>query len=198
MTKIKICGLFQSQDTAFVNEAMPDFAGFVFYEKSRRNVTKEQADSFRKALSREIKTAGVFVNAPPEFIYDIYKNKIIDIVQLHGGESDGYISKLRGLLHGAEIWKAFLIKSKKDLEEAARSPADMVLLDNGYGTGESFDWRLIKSFGKPFILAGGLTPENIPEVLERFHPYAVDLSSGVETEGIKDRNRIAAAVAAVR
>ncbi len=197
-TKIKICGLFRPCDAEFVNSARPDFAGFVFYEKSRRYVTFKEAQKLRESIRPEIRTAGVFVDASLEWIAALYRDKTIGIVQLHGGEDDLFIKRLRQTLPHAEIWKAFKIRSEKDLLAAERSCADRVLLDNGYGTGECFDWSLIKSFSRPFILAGGLTPQNIPEAVLRFHPYAVDLSSGVEKDGLKDRDKIAAAVEAIR
>ncbi len=197
-TKIKICGLFRPCDAEFVNSAQPDFAGFVFYEKSRRNVTPQEAQRLREAIRPEIRTAGVFVDASLERIAALYRDRTIGIVQLHGSEDDLFIERLRQMLPQAEIWKAFKIRSDKDLLAAERSCADRVLLDNGYGTGECFDWSLMKSISRPFILAGGLTPQNIPEAVSRFHPYAVDLSSGVEKDGLKDRDKIAAAVKAVK
>ena len=197
-TRIKLCGLFSPCDAGYVNRAMPDYAGFVFYEKSHRNVTPGQARALRRAIHPAIKTVGVFVDAPQEQIAMLQLDKIIDVVQLHGGEDDFLITHLRYTLPEAEIWKAFKIRSTQDLEAAAASAADLVLLDNGYGTGKCFDWSLIGDFPRPFILAGGLTPENIPEAVSRYHPYAVDISSGIETDGAKDRNKILAAVAAVR
>ena len=120
-----------------------------------------------------------------------------DIIQLHGHENDDYIEEIKEST-GREVWKAFKIRYDEDLAAASSCKADMVLLDNGYGTGQTFDWSLLRFFDRPFILAGGLTPENIPEAIDKLHPMAVDISSGVETEGIKDRAKIMAAVEAVR
>ena len=197
-TKIKICGLFRPCDAESVNAAMPDYAGFVFYEPSRRNLSQEQARALRQALHPAIATVGVFVDAPPEMIAGLCREKIVSVVQLHGSESEEYIAALRALLPGTEIWKAFKIRSASDMEAAAASTADRVLLDNGCGTGEGFDWSLTDGFSRPFVLAGGLTPESIPDAIRRVHPYAVDLSSGVETDGRKDKGKIFAAVAAAR
>lgn len=196
--KIKICGLFRPCDAEYVNVALPDYAGLVFYEKSRRRVAPEQARELRAAISPAIKTVGVFVNAPKEQIAALRRENVIDAVQLHGGEGDAYMMELRSIIPGVPIWKAYKIRAASDLEAAAKSAADMVLLDNGYGTGEPFDWSLIGSFPRPFILAGGLTPDNIPDAISRFHPYAVDISSGVESGGVKDKNKIFATVAAAR
>lgn len=197
-TKIKICGLYRLCDAEYVNGAMPDYAGFVFYDLSRRCITPSKSKELREALCSKIVTVGVFVDSPKEKIAALYRENIIGGIQLHGSESDDYISDLRGMIPGAAIWKAYKIRSAANMEAAARSAADMVLLDNGYGTGECFDWSMIGGFTRPYILAGGLTPKNIPNAIDRFHPYAVDLSSGVESYGLKDRLKINAAVAAVR
>lgn len=197
-TKIKICGLFRLCDAEYVNCAMPDYAGFVFYPQSRRNISLKQALELRKALHPAIATVGVFVDASQTEIVELCCRNIINVVQLHGGESNEFISGLRCILPENKIWKTYTIRSAKDLEVAKTSAADMVLLDNGHGSGECFDWSLIRDFGRPFILAGGLTPENIPDAIKQFNPYALDISSGVESNGVKDKTKIYAAVAAAR
>ncbi len=197
-TKIKICGLVRQCDADYVNLAMPDYTGFVFYEKSRRFVPLEQAHKLRAAIHPEITTAGVFVNASIEQIVLLFREGIISIIQLHGSEDVGFVARLRALVPGAEIWKAYQIRTESDLLDAEKSAADMVLLDSGGGTGLKFDWSLIRGFPRPFILAGGLTPENMAEAAGRLHPYALDVSSGVETDGFKDFLKIMAAVEAAR
>lgn len=196
--KIKICGLFRPQDAKCVNAAVPDYAGFVFYDKSRRYVPPEEARKLREAIDPKIKTVGVFVGAQKEQIAKICREGSISAIQLHGDESLAYMEALRGMLPGVEIWKAYTIRSAKTLENAGKCAADRILLDNGSGTGERFDWALLRGFRRPFILAGGLTPKNIPEAVERCRPYALDVSSGVETNGVKDKDKILAAVAAAR
>ncbi|MDU6306887.1 MAG: phosphoribosylanthranilate isomerase [Clostridium sp.] len=198
MTKIKICGLFRPCDAEYVNEAMPDYAGFVFFEKSHRNVTMQQAAQLRKSIHPSIPAVGVFVNAPQEQIVSLCREGVIQIVQLHGGESEEYIGQLKARIPGVCVWQAFRVRTPEDLTAAQQSTADLILLDNGYGTGETFDWSLISGMTRPFLLAGGLTPQNIPQAIARFAPYAVDISSGVETEKQKDRDKILAAVAVVR
>ena len=198
MTKIKICGLFRLCDAEYINEAMPDYAGFVFFEKSHRNVTMQQAAQLRKSIHPSIPAVGVFVNAPQEQIISLCREGVIQIVQLHGGESAKYIGRLKALIPGVPIWQAFRVRTPEDLTVAQQSTADLILLDNGYGTGETFDWSLISGMTRPFLLAGGLTPQNIPQAIARFAPYAVDISSGVETEKQKDRDKILAAVAVLR
>ena len=199
MTKIKICGLRRPEDIAYVNEAKPDFAGFIIdVPKSRRNVPREKVRELTALLSPEILPVGVFVNARMETILSLVTDGTLKAVQLHGQESQSYLEELKKQV-AVPLIRAFSIRSPEDLTEAEKSPADFVLLDNGAGgTGETFDWSLLSSFVRPFFLAGGLRLENITEAVSRFHPYALDLSSGVETDGYKDKEKIIAAVAAVR
>lgn len=199
MTKIKICGLRRPEDIAYVNEAKPDFAGFIIdVPKSRRNVPREKVRELTALLSPKILPVGVFVNAPMETILSLVTDGTLKAVQLHGQESQSYLEELKKQV-AVPLIRAFSIRSPEDLTEAEKSPADFVLLDNGAGgTGETFDWSLLSSFDRPFFLAGGLRLENIAEAVSRFHPYALDLSSGVETDGYKDKEKIIAAVAAVR
>jgi len=199
MTKIKICGLRRPEDIAYVNEAKPDFAGFIIdVPKSRRNVPREKVRELTALLSPEILPVGVFVNAPMETILSLVTDGTLKAVQLHGQESQSYLEELKKQV-AVPLIRAFSIRSPEDLTEAEKSPADFVLLDNGAGgTGETFDWSLLSSFDRPFFLAGGLRLENITEAVSRFHPYALDLSSGAETDGYKDKEKIIAAVAAVR
>lgn len=197
-TKIKICGLHRPCDADYVNEALADYVGFVFYANSKRKVTEEAALALRHAINPAIETVGVFVDAPIDQIASVYSQKIISIIQLHGGEDNAYLEQLRKRMPKAVIWKAYQVRSSEDLKEAQASMADMVLLDNGYGAGVCFDWSLLVNFPRDFILAGGLTAENIPLAIAKFHPLAVDLSSGVETAGTKDKEKILAAVSAAK
>lgn len=199
-TRIKICGLSRMDDIDYVNEAQPDYCGFVTgVPSSRRNVTAAQLISLRKRLSEQICPVGVFVNAVPELIAELLNDGLIDAAQLHGSEDETYIVRLRDMTDKPLI-KAFSIQNFSDLEEAEKSSADLVLLDHGKGgTGASFDWELLRHWKKrPYILAGGLDAGNIPEAVRKYRPYGVDLSSSVETDGRKDREKILAAVAAVR
>lgn len=199
MTKIKICGLSRPQDIDYVNEARPDWCGFIInFPKSHRNVTPEQVRTLRAGLAPSVLPVGVFVDRPAEEIAQLLKDGTISVAQLHGHEGPEDIAALRALAPGCQIWKAFKVRSAADLEEALASPADLVLLDNGQGTGQTFDWSLVTGVKRPFLLAGGLTPDNIPQAIEAVHPYGLDLSSGVETDKVKDREKILAAVAAAR
>ncbi len=204
MSKIKICGLFRECDIDYVNEAMPDYAGFIInFPKSHRNNSPTTVGELRNKLKPEIKAVGVFVNQSIESVCGIAKETNLDVVQLHGDEDNRYVQRLRDRMKQEietppVIWKAFKIQSKRDLEKAESSVADEVLLDNGYGTGEAFDHSVLEHFTRPFILAGGLNPRNIKEAVEKYKPECVDISSGVETDKVKDRAKILEAVRAVR
>lgn len=197
MTKIKLCGLSRQEDIAAANRLMPEYTGFVFAKKSRRYVSPEKAAPLRAGLSGNISAVGVFVDEDIEAVASLAENGVIDIIQLHGSEGDEYISSLRRLTDKPVI-KAFVINSAQDAAKAESSSADMVLLDGGTGCGSTFDWDLLRDFGRPFFLAGGLSPENVSDAIRYLHPYAVDVSSGIETNGIKDYNKMKAFTDAVR
>ncbi len=213
MRKIKICGLFRDCDIDYVNEARPDLIGFVFAE-SRRQVSPEWAEAMRPKLSSEITPVGVFVNESLEKVTKLLNDGIIDMAQLHGNEDETYIQALKALTN-KPIIKAVRVLTLEDIESAQDTVADFLLLDNGAGgTGESFDWSLVRKrqvqekgtekeqkpksnpkqiqnqTQKPFFLAGGLKVGNLEQAIAATDPYAVDLSSGVETEGKKDRDKI--------
>lgn len=197
MTKIKLCGLSRPCDIDYVNELIPEYIGFVFWQKSKRYVSPERARELRGNLRKEIIPVGVFVDEKTEVIAELANNGIIDIIQLHGSENDEYIEELRRKTN-CPIIKAYLIRSEEDVREAKDSTADYVLLDSGLGTGRTFDHSLLKDISRPFFLAGGLTTENVGAAVKALKPFAVDASSSLETEGFKDKNKMAAFVKAVR
>ena len=199
-TKIKICGLKRPEDITYVNEAKPDYCGFIIeFPKSSRNVTGALVRELTAKLNPDIIPVGVFVNVAPERVEELLLDGTIHIAQLHGQEDEAYIKKLKSLTDHP-VMKAFSIQEKKDLDVVAASSADLILLDHGKGgTGETFDWSLLEGWTKrPYFLAGGLNPENIPEAIQRIHPWGIDLSSAVETDGKKDREKILQAVKTVR
>ena len=198
MTKIKLCGLTRPCDIEWANDLRPDYIGFVFAQKSRRYTSPVDARALRGKLHPDIRAVGVFVNEAPEAVASLLNDGIIDIAQLHGGEDADYIKALRKLT-GRPLIKAFRIDSAADLDRARRSTADHVLLDNGAGgTGTAFDWSVLKDFDRPFFLAGGLGPDNVARAIKAVHPFAVDVSSGIETDGVKDYKKMTAFVSAVR
>lgn len=198
MTGIKLCGLTRLCDMEAANELKPEYIGFVFAAKSRRYVTPEQAAGLRQALDPAILAVGVFVNEDPEWVAELLNEGIIDLAQLHGNETETYIKRLRQLTKKPLI-QAFSVDSAQAVMQAQESTADYILLDSGRGgTGTVFDWDFLKQIKRPYFFAGGLDIGNVAEAVERFHPYAVDVSSGIETDGVKDREKMRQFVTIVR
>lgn len=197
MTKIKLCGLTRPCDIEYVNELLPEYIGFVFALKSKRYILPEIAEKLRTMLDSRITPVGVFVDEKIEVIADLVKRNIIDIVQLHGSENEEYIADLRRIVD-CPIIRAFRIESTADIKYANESSADYVLLDSGGGTGTVFDHSLIQNLTRPYFLAGGLTSENVETAIKTLHPFAVDASSSLETDGFKDKMKMTAFVKAVR
>ncbi|MCD7847409.1 MAG: phosphoribosylanthranilate isomerase [Oscillospiraceae bacterium] len=199
--KLKICGLKRREDAEYLNEASPDFAGFVF-AGAKRKIDFETAKALREILNPEIKTVGVFVNEDIGFIQRLADNHIIDFVQLHGDEDNDYIGRLRKVCN-LPIIKAQRIASREDIKPF---DADYYLFDTKRtgeygGTGESFDWSVLLDIEKPFFLAGGINLSNLDEALriaEEKSAFALDISSGVETDGFKDKQKIQETVRRVR
>ena len=176
-TYIKTCGMTRLEDIAAVNEAHPDMCGFIIdFPKSTRSVSAEQQIELASRLDPTICSVGVFVDAPINQIVALAHIGSIQAIQLHGNEDEDYIAHLREQCT-LPIIKAFQIKNANDLAKAETSSADMVLLDSGQGSGKSFDWSLLKTFARPYLLAGGLYPQTIPEALNNLNPWGVDLSS---------------------
>lgn len=199
MAKIKVCGLTRMEDIQAVNEAMPDYCGFVInVEKSRRSCSPLLIKEMVCRLDKRILPVGVFVNAPLRLPTLLLREGTIAMAQLHGQEDEAYIRELQKASR-CPVIKAFSVKTFQDVENAMKSPADYILLDQGAGgTGKAFEWSLIPEIRRPFFLAGGLGTENLEEAIARLKPWAVDLSSSLETEGRKDPEKIRAAVAMVR
>lgn len=194
MTKIKFCGLRTLDDIHYANELAPEYVGFVFAPKSKRYVTPAQAEQLRNALSKKICAVGVFVNENPAQVAELLNNGIIDAAQLHGNEDDAYIQNLRG------VTKKIIIKAFRsdNIAAADKSHADFILIDAGAGDGKTFDWSLIKNLRREYFLAGGLNPNNVGDAIKLLNPFAVDVSSGIETDGRKDFGKMAAFAKAVR
>lgn len=197
MTKIKICGLKRIEDIEAANKLCPDYIGFVFADFSHRCVDKETARELKSHLDPKIKAVGVFVNEDIGFVAELLNEEIIDIAQLHGSEDEDYIRELRSRTD-REIIRAFNINKIESLSAIKDSSADLVLVDSGTGSGETFDWSRLSEIKRPYLLAGGLGPDNIREAVESIHPYGVDVSSGVETDKLKDHGKMERFVNIVR
>ena len=198
--KIKICGLMRLSDVDAVNAATPDYVGFIF-AKSRRRISRELACLFKQRLNPGIQSVGVFVNAPVNKIHALYEQGILDAVQLHGDEDGAYMDELKKRV-SVPVIKAVRVQSTDQIKKAQALPCDYLLLDTynkktAGGTGESFDWSLIPKLDKPYFLAGGLDTHNILQAAS-LGAYCLDMSSGVETEGVKDARKINEAIDLVR
>lgn len=196
MTKIKLCGLMHEKDALAANEARPDWVGLVF-DAGRHFVSDETAAMIRKALDPSIPAVGVFVNEDPAHILSLVERGTIQYVQLHGGESEAYIKALKRSL-SCPIIRVVSVKTREDVLRAADTEAEYLLLDHGKGgTGKSFDWSNIPPIDKPWFMAGGIGLSNLEAALS-YHPYAVDISSGAETNGQKDPEKMRRLVEMVR
>lgn len=209
---VKICGLRRREDAEAAGFLQPDLAGFILSPGYRRSIDIEKAKTLRRILSPQIGTVGVFADASYAEIVRAADAGCISMIQLHGSEDETYIREITALT-GLPVIKAFRIGGTEDLAAAAASSAPWVLLDSGSGTGRCFDWNLLDRFlkakaaehdrslfpgGHRWILAGGLTAENVSAAVQRFHPDGVDVSSKVETGGWKDPAKMAAFLAAAR
>lgn len=200
-TKIKICGLSRIQDIEYVNKALPDYIGFVF-TKSIRQIRFQTALALKSQLDSRIKAVGVFVNENIKVISDLCTLGIIDYVQLHGEESAEYVRALKNRIDNPII-KAIRVKDSSTIKTAEQFPCDFLLLDTYTGkeyggTGKTFDWGLINGVSKPFFLAGGICLENAAQAIKQASPYCLDVSSGVETNSLKNRDKIIQLVNKIR
>ena len=191
MTRIKFCGLKTLDDIFFANELLPEYVGFVFAPKSKRFITPAQAEKLRGALDKKICAVGVFVDEKISVVAKLLNEGIIDAAQLHGSEDETYIKNLRALT-SKPIIKAVQFDAIKNFD------ADFILIDAGAGDGKVFDWNLLKNFKREYFLAGGLNPENVSDAIKFLNPFAVDVSSGIETDGKKDADKMRKFVSAVR
>ena len=209
--KVKMCGISKVETIPAVVEAKPDYMGLVF-APSKRQVTVDQAKILVEELHRgyakkygsdtehdkndTIKTVGVFVNETVDNLVTIANEANLDAVQLHGDEDEAFIQSLKERTN-VEVWKAVQIRSAADVEKWIDSSADMLLFDAYHkdergGTGEVFDWSSLDAFERPFMLAGGIDSTNVARAIRTVRPYGIDISSGIETNGVKDDEKITA------
>ena len=196
-TEIKICGLTRLEDVIAVNRFGADYAGFVFYKKSKRYVDSYKAGELIELLRSDIKSVGVFLDEPLDSVISAARISGVEMIQLHGHESEEYVEYVKRTLERPVI-KAFKADEEGALERALNTSADYILIDSGAGTGKKFDWSILKDFGRDYFLAGGLDPESVGEAISTLEPFAVDVSSGVETDGVKDAEKIEKFINAVK
>ena len=184
---VKYCGIMKEEEIQHLQQLPIDYVGFVFYKKSKRYVDKEQARRLRAKLKPSIPSVGVFVEEEISKILELLQEGIIQGVQLHGEEEEAYVLELKQEMEklGTKpfLWQAFILKEEKDIERANASPADLILLDGGKGEGKEAEAELLQKIHRPYILAGGLSPENVVEKIKAFSPYGLDVSSGIEEQG---------------
>ena len=193
MAKIKICGLKTIEDIRMANRLKPDYIGFVFAGKKRK-ITPAQALEMKRCLCPGIQSVGVFVNEDIRTVAQLADQGITDLIQLHGEEDASYIRDLRNLTDKAII-KAVRVTCPEDILKVQEVSAEYLLLDSYHageygGSGVTFNWEMIPELTKPYFLAGGLNTGNVCEALKRCSPFAVDVSSSVETDGRKDEKKI--------
>lgn len=190
--KIKICGLCRQEDIGYANRLGPDYIGFVF-AKSRRQVTYGQAARMKDFLRPGIGAVGVFVDAPLHEIVNCLEMGIIDMAQLHGQETEEDIQYIRAVT-ARPVIKAVKVRTRADVDAWLDSSADYLLFDNGQGTGQAFDWRCLEGVDREFFLAGGIGADNMEEACRMVKPWCIDVSSGAETDGVKDPGKMAALI----
>lgn len=197
-TKIKFCGLRLEEDVKLAASLDADFMGFILSERFRRYVSPDEVSRLKQFVPSRTKTVGVFVDEPEDYVIACAKQADLDMIQLHGCEDDAYIADIKEKT-GLPVIKMIKPVSIDDIITARQSMADLILLDSGAGgTGRVFDWSLAENLGRDYILAGGLTPVNVGDAVKRLKPFAVDVSSGVETDGSKDSSKMKAFAAEVR
>lgn len=212
--KIKFCGLFRECDIDYANVLKPDFVGFVFAENSKRFVDFSVAKKLKSRLDSTIKVVGVFVDSSIEVVVNALRKEIIDIVQLHGGEDNAYISALQNFIQNdcsktPLIIKAIKMRSLHSLSKALESSADFILLDSvNAGSGRAFEWNLLAqklqdskdfkhNFTSRFFLAGGINADNIDKAI-KLNPFCIDISSGIESSGVKDFKKMHQIIESIR
>lgn len=198
--KIKFCGIRRLEDVVFCNELQPEYLGMILSAGFRRTISPETAEQLVKAKSRSIAAVGVFVNETPEHIAQVLKQVPLDVIQLHGSETAEIVSGVRWRT-GLPVWKAVQVQTAADIQAARQLGADQLILEGkAGGMGITADWELIAGAkpAQPFLLAGGLTPENVAEAAAMVQPDGVDFSSGIETGGVKDYAKMKRIVTIIR
>jgi phosphoribosylanthranilate isomerase len=196
MTAVKFCGLRRTEDVEACNRLLPEYAGFVFWRKSRRYVDFDTAKELISGLDGRITPVGVFLDPSLSEIVEA-EDAGIRMVQLHGSEDQEFIDTVKETT-GLPVMKAFTVAGEETVKESLSVVCDYRMYDSGAGSGKAFDHSLLRDAGRPYFLAGGLTPENVGEAVKELGPFAVDTSSGIETDGAKDPVKMERFIDAVR
>ena len=196
-TELKFCGMRREADILAANACRPDYIGFVFAAGARRAVSPETARELRAKADSRILAVGVFADQSPAYIADAAAKVPLDVIQLHGSESETVVEEIRQCT-GKPVWRAFQVTAPAVLTAAATTGADGILLDSGKGSGKTFAWEWLRDFSRPYMLTGGLDTENVGEAIRTLSPRGVDVSSALETDGQKDPEKMRAFAEAVR
>ncbi len=197
MSKIKICGITDTRELAGINAAKPDYFGFIFAANRRRTVTLEQAKELRNGIDSSIPSVGVFVNEPVEQILSFAESGVFSLIQLHGKADFEKIVQIKSRV-SLPVIQAYAVTTVEEMSAAQQCPADYLLFDYGIGgTGQSFDWTLLSHNSRPYFLAGGIGLNNISQAIT-LAPDVIDVSSGAETNGKKDPEKVIELVRRVR
>lgn len=201
MARIKICGIMREQDIDAINISLPDYIGFVF-AVSRRQIDSKRAKALKDLLNPSIETVGVFVNEEINNVIKLCDSHVIDMIQLHGDENEDYIRNLKKCVPN-KIIKAIRVKDSEDIKNAVEFSCDYLLFDTFNegrygGIGMSFDWSVVSGINRPYFLAGGINSGNILQAITQCSPFCIDVSSGTETAGYKDPEKIMDIVARVK
>ncbi len=196
MARVKICGINSPEDVEIVNELKPDYVSFAFY-KNKRQVTYEKARKLKQILDKDIRVIGVFVDENTNVVASAANDDLLDVIEFHGNEGPGEIERIKAFTE-KPIIQGFRIRSRADVELALDSHADSILMYSDSESGVPMDWKLLKNVTRPYFLAGGLNADNIEKAIKICHPFAVSVTTGVETDGIKDREKMAAFIKMAR
>ena len=196
MARVKICGINSPEDVEIVNELKPDYVSFAFY-KNKRQVTYEKARKLKQILDKDIRVIGVFVDENTNVVASAANDDLLDVIEFHGNEGPGEIERIKAFTE-KPIIQGFRIRSRADVELALDSHADSILMYSDSESGVPMDWKLLKNVTRPYFLAGGLNADNIEKAIKICHPFAVSVTTGVETDGIKDREKMAAFIKIAR
>ena len=196
MARVKVCGINSPEDVEIVNELKPDYVSFAFY-KNKRQVTYEKARKLKQILDKDIRVIGVFVDENTNVVASAANDDLLDVIEFHGNEGPGEIERIKAFTE-KPIIQGFRIRSRADVELALDSHADSILMYSDSESGVPMDWKLLKNVTRPYFLAGGLNADNIEKAIKICHPFAVSVTTGVETDGIKDREKMAAFIKMAR
>ncbi len=196
MARVKICGINSPEDVEIVNELKPDYVSFAFY-KNKCQVTYEKARKLKQLLDKDIRVIGVFVDENTNVVASAANDDLLDVIEFHGNEGPGEIERIKAFT-SKPIIQGFRIRSRADVKVALDSHADNILMYSSSESGVPMDWKLLTNVTRPYFLAGGLNADNIEKAIKICHPFAVSVTTGVETDGIKDREKMAAFIKMAR